>query len=54
MSNLSNTALDQMSDAMAHTTITLAMSTAALGGERTAGRVKASAFRLPHPRKLAD
>ena len=54
-SNLSTTALDEMSDAMAHATITLAMSTAALGGEqRTAGRVKASAFRLPHPRKLAD
>jgi hypothetical protein len=51
--NLSNTALDQMSDAMAHATITLSMSTQALSGERAGGNLKAPAFRLPQPRKLA-
>jgi Zn-dependent M28 family amino/carboxypeptidase len=50
--NLSNTALDQMSDAMAHATITLSMSTQALSGAR-AGNLKAPAFRLPQPRRLA-
>jgi Peptidase family M28/PA domain len=53
-SNLSSTALDQMSDAIAHATITLAMSTEALSGQRAAGRLKASGFRLPQPRKLGD
>jgi hypothetical protein len=43
-----------MSDAMAHATITLAMSTEALSGQRAAGRLKASGFRLPQPRKLGD
>jgi len=38
---------------MAHATITLSMSTQALSGERAGGNLKAPAFRLPQPRKLA-
>jgi hypothetical protein len=52
--NLSNPALDQMSDAAAHATITLAMSTESIGGARRSSGSAASAFRVPHPRKLTD
>jgi hypothetical protein len=50
--NLSNPALDQMSDAAAHASITLAMSTESINGERRSGGSAASAFPVPHPRKV--
>jgi Zn-dependent M28 family amino/carboxypeptidase len=50
--NLSNPALDQMSDAAAHATITLAMSTESIDRGRRSSGSAASAFPLPHPRKV--
>ena len=50
--NLSNPALDQMSDATAHATITLAMSTESIAGARRSSGVAASAFPVPHPLKV--
>ena len=50
--NLSNPALDQMGDATAHATITLAMSTESIAGARRSSGVAASAFPVPHPRKV--
>ncbi len=49
--NLSNPALEQMSDAAAHATITLGMSTAILTGGRGRGNSNLPAFALPRPQK---
>ena len=41
-----------MSDAAADATITLGMSTEAINGERRSSGSAASAFQVPHPRKI--
>ena len=50
--NLSLTALDQMSDAAAHATISLAQSTQAINGRRGKGNFNIKPERTPAPREL--
>ena len=52
LTNLSNTALEQMADGAAHATITLAQSMNPLGGGRDRGSANAASRSLPRPQRL--
>ena len=54
LSNLSNTALDQMTDAAAHATISLGMSTQIINGKPGKGNFNVPAFPVPKPQKVPN
>ena len=54
LSNLSNTALDQMGDATAHATISLGMSTELINGKPGKGNFNVPPFPEPRPQKVAN
>jgi hypothetical protein len=54
LGNLSNSALDQMSDAAAHATISLGMSTEIINGKPGKGNFNVPPFPEPRPEKVAN
>jgi hypothetical protein len=54
LGNLSNTALDQMSDAAAHATISLGMSTEIINGKPGKGNFNVPPFPVPKPQKVPN